>query len=75
MGTLDVRQEIGSVDGLDEKIGGCRQSTPPELIVSADQESLDLALGRIRMGLRITPVTTISEAYQAATGQPLRPAR
>ncbi|TKB82395.1 MAG: hypothetical protein E8D45_00480 [Nitrospira sp.] len=75
LGTLDVRQEIASVDGLDEKIGGCRQSTPPELIVSAYQESLDLALSRTRMGLRITPVTTLSEAYQAATGQPLRQAR
>jgi hypothetical protein len=75
LGTLDARQEIVSVEGLDEKIGGCRQSTPSELIVSAYQESLDLALSRTRMGLRITPVTTLPEAYQAATGQPLRQAR
>ncbi len=75
LGTLNLQQDIGSVENLEEKIAGCRQSVPNELIVSAHQEGLELALSKLRMGVRVTPVLTLPEAYQAATGQPLRQAR
>jgi hypothetical protein len=75
LGTVTSRQDVGSVENLEEKIAGCRQSVPNELIVSATQDSLELALSKLRMGIRVTPVMTLPEAYQAATGQPLRPAR
>jgi hypothetical protein len=75
LGTVSSRLDVESVESLEEKIAGCRQSIPNELIVSAHQESLELSLSKIRMGVRVTPVTTLPEAYQAATGQPLRPAR
>jgi hypothetical protein len=75
LGELTPHQVLGSVDNLEEKMAGCRQSVPNELIVSAHQESLDLSLSKLRMGVRLTPVLTLTEAYQAATGQPLRHAR
>lgn len=75
LGELTPHQELGSVDNLEEKMAGCRQSVPHELIVSAHQESLDLTLSKLRMGVRVIPVLTLTEAYQAATGQPLRHAR
>ncbi len=75
LSALTAGQELASVEQLEEKIAGCRQSILGELIVSAHQESLELALSKVRMGVRITPVLTLPEAYQTATGQPLRQAR
>ena len=75
LSALNAGLELASVEQLGEKIAGCRQSIPGELIVSAHQESLELALSQVQMGVRVTPVLTLPEAYQAATGQPLRQAR
>jgi len=75
LGTVDAHLQVAPIDDLGDRMRGCRQSTPLEIIVSAHQELSDGAVGKAGLGLRITPVNTFAEAYQVATGQTLRAAR
>ena len=75
LGTVDPHLQVAPIDDLGDKMRGCRRSTPLELIISAHQGSLDVALSQAGMGIRVTPVNTFAEAYQVATGQTLRAAR
>jgi hypothetical protein len=42
------------------------------MIYPAGQESMDLDLKRQAYSMKLTQVSTLAEAYEAATGQPLR---
>jgi hypothetical protein len=71
-GTIDEDQEVGSVGGLEEKIKGCRQRNYREMVVPFGQTSMDLALKGMGGEIKITEVSTLGAAYQAATGQSIR---
>lgn len=71
-GTINENQEVGSVGGLEEKIKGCRQLNYREMVVPAGQTSMDLALKGMGGDIKITEVSTLGAAYQAATGQTIR---
>jgi hypothetical protein len=71
-GTINENQEVGSVGGLEEKIKGCRQLNYREMVVPSGQTSMDLALKGMGGDIKITEVSTLGAAYQAATGQPIR---
>ena len=45
-----------------------------ELIVPAGQRTMDLALKGMGYDMKITEVRALADAYQVATGQPLRSA-
>jgi len=66
--------EVGPVGGLEDKINGCRQMKYQELIVPAGQRTMDLALKGMGYDMKITEVRALADAYQVATGQPLRSA-
>jgi len=71
-GTINEDQEVGSVGGLEEKIKGCRQLNYREMVVPFGQTSMDLALKGMGGDIKITEVSTLGAAYQAATGQSIR---
>jgi len=71
-GTIKADLTVGPVGGLSDKIAGCRQGNYRELIVPYGQTSMDLALKGMSTEIKITEVNTFAEAYEAATGQPLR---
>ncbi|HZC67702.1 MAG TPA: S16 family serine protease [Nitrospirales bacterium] len=71
-GTINEKQEVGSVGGLEEKIQGCRQLHYREMVVPFGQTSMDLALKGMGGDIKITEVSTLGAAYQAATGQSIR---
>ncbi len=71
-GTINENQEVGSVGGLEEKIKGCRQLNYREMVVPLGQTSMDLALKGMGGDIKITEVSTLGAAYQAATGQSIR---
>jgi predicted S18 family serine protease len=71
-GTINEDQEVGSVGGLEEKINGCLHLNYREMVVPFGQTSMDLALKGMGGDIRITEVSTLGAAYQAATGQSIR---
>lgn len=72
-GTINENLDVGPVGGLEEKIKGCRQFNYREMVVPYGQTSMDLALKGKGGDIRITEVSTFDAAYQAATGQSIRP--
>jgi predicted S18 family serine protease len=71
-GTINGDMGVGPVGGLEEKIKGCRQFNHREMIIPAGQTSMDLTLKGMGYEIKLTEVSTLAEAYQAATGQPIR---
>lgn len=71
-GTINADLAVGPVGGLEEKITGCRQYNHREMIIPTGQTSMDLILKGMGYGVELTEVSTLTEAYQAATGQPIR---
>jgi len=73
-GTINMKLEVGPVGGLGDKIKACRHIKYRELIFPVGQGSMDMTLQGMSYEITLTEVKTLAEAYQAATGQPLRPA-
>ena len=73
-GTINMRLEVGPVGGLEDKIKACRHIKYRQLIFPVGQGSMDMTLQGRSYEITLTEVKTLAEAYQAATGQPLRPA-
>jgi len=73
-GTINLRLEVGPVGGLEDKIKACRQIKYRQLIFPVGQGSMDMTLQGRSYEIALTEVRTLAEAYEAATGQPLRPA-
>lgn len=71
-GTMNANLEVGPVGGLEEKIKGCTQFNHREMIVPSGQTSMDLTLKGMGYRIKLTEVSTLAEAYQAATGLPIR---
>ncbi len=71
-GTMNADLEVGPVGGLEEKIKGCNQFNHREMIVPSGQTSMELTLKGMGFRIKLTEVSTLAEAYQAATGLPIR---
>lgn len=73
-GTVNLRLEVGPVGGLEDKIKACRHIKSRQLIFPVGQGSMDMTLQGKSYEITLTEVNTLAQAYEAATGQPLRPA-
>lgn len=74
-GTIDSDLAIGPVEGLDHKIEGCRLLRQfHELMIPWGQKTFALADKGMARSIKVTEVSTLAEAYEIATGRPLRPA-
>jgi ATP-dependent Lon protease len=74
-GTMDETLKVGRIGGAEHKIEGCHKLGYREMILPAGQSSFELNIKRQSFGIKVTEVSTLAEAYEAATGQSLRPAR
>lgn len=72
IGSLDQNLEVGPVNDLEGKISACRQPIPIEMILPTAQMSSDFVAERIGEAITLTKVSTLADAYEAATGQPFR---
>jgi Lon protease (S16) C-terminal proteolytic domain len=73
-GTINLRLEVGPVGGLEDKIKACRHIKSRQLIFPVGQGSNNMTLQGKSYEITLTEVRTLAEAYEAATGQLLRPA-
>lgn len=74
-GTIDENLVIGPVGGLEHKIEGCHLFPQfHELLLPAGQQTFAITDKGMARSIRVTEVSTLAEAYEVATGQPLRPA-
>ncbi|HEX5645788.1 MAG TPA: S16 family serine protease [Nitrospira sp.] len=74
-GTIDKNLVVGPVGGLEHKIEGCRLLPQfHELLVPAGQRTFAITDKGMARSITVTEVSTLSEAYEVVTGQPLRPA-
>lgn len=74
-GTIDLDLVVGPVGGLEHKIEGCRMLPQfHEMLVPAGQNTFAITDKGMARSIRVKEVSTLSEAYEAATGNPLRPA-
>lgn len=74
-GTIDMDLVVGSVGGLDHKIEGCRLLPQfHELLIPSGQQTFTITDKGMARSIKVTEVSTLSDAYEIVTGQPLRPA-
>ncbi|MCP9470789.1 MAG: hypothetical protein NNA31_12420 [Nitrospira sp.] len=74
-GTIDSDLAIGPVEGLEHKIEGCRLLRQfHELMIPGGQRTFALMDKGMARSIKVTEVSTLAEAYEIATGRPLRPA-
>ena len=73
-GTINESLEVGPVGRLEEKMKGCQQLNYREMIIPSGQTSMEFILNSKGHDIKITEVSTLDAAYQAATGQSIRPA-
>lgn len=74
-GTIDLTLAIGPVGGLEHKIEGCRLLPQfQELLLPTGQRTFAIIDKGMARSIKVTEVSTLSEAYEVVTGQPLRAA-
>jgi hypothetical protein len=75
-GTINEDLVIGPVGGLEHKIEGCHLLPQfHELLLPAGQQTFAITDKGMARSIKVTEVSTLAEAYEVATGQPLRPAQ
>ncbi len=75
-GTIDMNLTVGPVGGLEHKIEGCHLLPQfRELMVPAGQRTFALTDKGMGRSIKVTEVSSLAEAYELATGQPLRSAQ
>ena len=74
-GTIDSNLVIGPVGKLEDKIEGCHLLPQfRELLLPAGQQTLTMTDKGMAKSIKVTEVSTLADAYEIVTGQPLRPA-
>lgn len=74
-GTIDLDLAVGPVGGLEHKIDGCRMLPQfHEMLVPAGQNTFAITDKGMARSITVREVATLAEAYEAATGNPLRSA-
>jgi ATP-dependent Lon protease len=72
-GTIDLNLAVGPVGGLEHKIEGCHLLPQfHELLLPAGQQTFAITDKGMARSIKVTEVSTLAEAYEVATGQPLR---
>lgn len=72
-GTIDRNLVVGPVGGVDHKIEGCRLLPQfHELLVPAGQRTFAIVDKGMARSITVTEVSSLGEAYEIVTGQPLR---
>jgi len=74
-GTISQDLKVGPIGGLEKKIDGCHSIRRQEIIFPAGQKTFNVYEKGQARSVKLTEVTTLAEAYRAATGQELRPAQ
>jgi predicted ATP-dependent protease len=75
-GTIDENLVVGPVGGLEHKIEGCHLFPQfHELLLPAGQQTFAITDKGMARSIKVTEVSTLAEAYEVVTGQPLRPAQ
>jgi hypothetical protein len=75
-GTIDSHLAVGPVGRLEEKLEGCRLLPQfHELLLPTGQQTFAITDKGMARSIKVTEVSTLAEAYEVATGQPLRPAQ
>jgi Lon protease (S16) C-terminal proteolytic domain len=73
-GTIDEDLVIGPVGGLEHTIEGCHLFPQfHELLLPAGQQTFAIADKGMARSIKVTEISTLAEAYEVVTGQPLRP--
>ena len=74
-GTMDASLRVGWVGGLEHKIEGCHVLPNfHEMLVPAGQNSFAIIDKGMARSICVSEVATLADAYEIATGQPLRSA-
>lgn len=74
-GTINLDLVVGPVWGLEHKIEGCRLLPQfHEMLLPAGQNTFAITDKGMARSIKVTEVSTLAEAYEIATGQPLRAA-
>lgn len=72
-GTIDLDLAVGPVGGLEHKIEGCRLLPQfHELLLPVGQGTFSIIDKGMARSIKVMEVSTLSEAYEVVTGQPLR---
>jgi len=74
-GTISQDLKVGPIGGLEKKIDGCHSIRRQEIIFPAGQKTFNVYDKGQARSVKLTEVTTLAEAYRAATGQELRPSQ
>jgi len=74
-GALDGNLATEPVEDIEDRISGCRLRPSQELVLSVGQNFFDPATRKMGESIKTTHVNTLAEAYEVATGQPLRRAQ
>jgi len=74
-GTMDLQLRVGWVGGLEHKIEGCHLLPNfREMLVPAGQNTFAITDKGMARSIGVREVATLADAYEIATGQPLRAA-
>ena len=72
-GTIDLNLVVGPVGGLEHKIEGCHLLPQfHEMLLPAGQNTFAIIDKGMARSIKITEVSTLAEAYEISTGQPVR---
>jgi hypothetical protein len=71
-GTVEDDAHIGFVGKVDHKIYGCAKDRYREMVIPFGQKDIHLVGISMSLGLTITEVRTLAEAYEILTGKSLR---
>ena len=74
-GAIHPDLSIGHVGAVEQKINGCHLLQRRVLMVPTGQLSFNLDVKARSLSMSVSTVATLAEAYEAATGQPLRRAQ
>jgi hypothetical protein len=72
-GSVEDDARIGFVGKVDHKIYGCAKDRYREMVIPFGQKDINLVGIGMSLGLTITEVRTLGEAYEILTGKSLRP--
>ncbi|HZC81118.1 MAG TPA: S16 family serine protease, partial [Nitrospiraceae bacterium] len=71
-GTIQPDLTIGPIGGAEGKLTGCKYAKATDMILPDGQLSMQLNLDARSADVRVHEIHTLAEAYEVATGQPLR---
>ena len=71
-GAIEPDGKIGFVGKVDQKVYGCAKDRFREMVVPFGQKDMELLSNAMSVGVTVTEVRTLAEAYEVVTGKILR---